>query len=91
MEERVLDRAVVIAWNGIVQNRDNHMREWERQIKEGNPLSRLRAKQMIDLTAEGKINMQIPELTTMVLGGITVNEKTINITFLSGNMKEIAV
>lgn len=91
VEERVLDRAVVIAWNGIVQNRDNHMREWERQIKDGNPLSRLRAKQMIDLTAEGKINMQIPELTTMVLGGITVNEKTINITFLSGNMKEIAV
>ena len=46
---------------------------------------------MIDLTAEGKIDMQIPELTTMVLESITVNEKTISIAFLAGNTKEVAV
>lgn len=62
------------------------MAKWEKELKEGNQLSRLRAKQMIDLTAEGKITKQIPELTTMVLESITINEKTICITFLSGNM-----
>lgn len=91
VEERVLDRAFVIAWNSIVQERDKYMPEWEKQIQEGDPLSHIRAKQMIDLTAEGKIVKQVPELAQMVLESFTINEKTISITFLSGNIKEIAV
>lgn len=46
---------------------------------------------MIDLTAEGKIVKQIPELTTMVLESMTVNEETVTVRFLGGTMKEIRI
>ena len=46
---------------------------------------------MIDLTAEGKIVKQIPELTTMVLENMTVNEETVTVRFLDGMMKEVRI
>ena len=91
VEERVLDRAFVISWNSIVQNREKHMAKWEKEIQEGNPLSRLRAKQMIDLTAEGPITKHIPELTRMVLESITVNAETITVRFLDGSNINVSV
>ena len=46
---------------------------------------------MIDLTAEGKIDMQITELTTMVLESITINENTITIQLLDGTFKTVSL
>ena len=92
VEERVFDRATVIAWNSIVQDREKHIYKWKEMLsKESDPLSRLRAKQMIDLTKEGKIVKAVPEMTTMVLESMVVNEKTIKVSFLDGSVKEVAI
>jgi hypothetical protein len=89
--EKVLDRAFVIAWNSIVDKSEEHMYRWQQMVSEGNALERIRGQQMIDLTAEGKIVKQIPELTTMVLESMTVNEETVTVRFLDGTMKEIRI
>ena len=74
-----------------MQDRDKYMSRWEKELQESNPLSRLRAKQMIDLTAEGPITRHIPKLTRMVLESITINAETITVRFLDGTFKEVAI
>jgi len=91
VEERVLDRAMVITWNSIIDQRDAFLSKWEKQIKEGDPLTRFRAKQMIELTSEGKIQRQVDELTQMILESMIINERTITVELLDGTVKTISV
>ena len=44
-EESIFE-AFRVAWNGVVANKDNLTEKWDDQIENGNPLERLRAKQM---------------------------------------------
>lgn len=91
IDEAAIKRAIVIAWNSIVQNRGKYFKKWERMIKEGNPLEQVRAQQMIDLTKEGKIVKECSELTQMVLDKIIVNDDAIIVKFLDGNEKQVAL
>lgn len=67
------------------------MAKWEKELKEGNQLSRLRAKQMIDLTAEGKITNHIPELTRMVLESIVIHKEIVVVKFLDGSNINVSI
>jgi site-specific DNA recombinase len=92
VKESVLQEAVVIAWNSIVENRDQQMNRWEKMEMSENPLDRLRGKQMIELTKEGRLDFEIPELTRMVLQEITVHSPTsFTITFLDGTVKNVKI
>ena len=91
IEERVLDRAMIIAWNSIIEKREEYLPKWKKQIKEGNPLERYRAKQMIQLTAEGKVQCQVDELTQMILESMYINEQAITVRLLDGTVKTITV
>ena len=55
------------AFNHIVRHRGDYLPHWQSLIEGGTPLQRLRAKQMIDITAEGTIPYEIPQLTQAVL------------------------
>jgi len=58
----------------------------------GNLLQKMRAKQMIELTAEGMLNCEVPELTRMVLERIIVHSKTqFTVRFLDGTQKEVCI
>lgn len=91
VDEKVIDRAIVIAWNSIVENRDQYLAGWETTCEEGDPLERVRAKQMIELTAEGKITVQVPELTRMVLESVLINAETIAVHFLDGTVIQVSI
>ena len=91
VDESVIQRAIVIAWNSVVQDRDKYMEKWERMTEEGNPLEQIRGRQMLELTAEGKITTEIPELTRMVLERVTVFDETIKVTLLDGTDKEVVI
>ena len=80
-----------MAWNSIVQNKEQHMDRWQEMIEAGDPLSRLRAKQMIELVSEGEIVKSIPELTHMVLESMVVNQDTITVSLLDGELLTVAV
>jgi hypothetical protein len=56
------------------------------------PLKSIRAKQMIELTAEGTIKSMVPELMQMVLEKIVVHDlEHYTVCFLDGTKKEILI
>lgn len=64
-----------IARNEIVENRENYMSKWDEKIQYGNARERLKAKQMIELTEEGKTNKVYPEMVNLVLECVGVKGK----------------
>ncbi len=87
-----LRKAFVIAWNSVVKDRDKLMPTWEEMKKSGDPLQRLRAKQMIELTAQGPLTRELHEHTRMVLERIVVHSKRhFTVRFLDGTAKEVCL
>lgn len=75
-----------------MQNRDKFMERWQQAVEAGGPLEKVRAKQMVELTAEGKIETLVPELMLMVLEKIEVHDlEHFTVCFLDGTEKEILV
>ena len=93
MKEDALQKAVVIAWNSVVKNRDKLLPSWEAMKKAGDPLASLRARQMIDLTAQGLLNCEVPALTRLVLERIIIIHRKNHFTvrFLDGTAKEVCI
>lgn len=61
-------------------------------IEGGSSLEKIRGKQMIELTKEGKIDVFVPELIQMVLEMIEVHDlEHFTVCFLDGTKKEILV
>lgn len=80
------------AWNGVVANKDNLTEKWDDQIENGNPLERLRAKQMKMLIAEGPIQSVVPEHVILVLERIIAYDKRhFEVRFLDGTVKQICI
>ena len=83
---------MVTAWNAVVKERDSMIGSWEKMKKTGDPLEALRARQMIELTAQGPLVNEVPELTRMVLERIVIHDKRhFTVRFLDGTVKEVIV
>ena len=92
IKNTTLQRVMVIAWNSVVKDRDKLLGSWKAMKEAGDPLQKMRAKQMIELTAEGPLTDEVPELTRMVLERIVVNEKRhFTVRFLDGTVKEVCI
>lgn len=92
VREEDLRQAFVITWNTLVTNRSECMKKWERMKKSENALKRVRGKQMIELTAEGPLEFEVPELTRMVLEEIIVRDKkTFTVKLLDGTEQNISL
>ena len=79
-------------WNTLIANRSECMKKWERMKKSENALERVHGKQMIELTAEGPLEFEIPELTRMVLEEIIVRDKkTFTVKLLDGTEQNISL
>ncbi len=90
IREETLCRAVVIAWNSVVENRQEYRKKWNRQAVEGDALQKYRARMMIAMTEEGTLETEIPELTRSVLEEIIVKDpSTLIVRFLDGTEKNI--
>ena len=74
VREEDLDQGFIDAWNEIVENRDKYMTWWEEKIQNGNAWERLKAKQMMELTKEGKIIRVYTELVNLVLESVIVQQ-----------------
>lgn len=88
----MLQKAFITAWNYTVQNRERLLEHWKQRIEGGSSLEKIRGKQMIELTQEGKIDVFVPELMQMVLEMIEVHDlEHFTVCFLDGTKKEILV
>lgn len=92
VKEAAIQQAVVIAWNALVKGRDKLLPTWEAMKEAGDPLKAMRAGQMIELTAQGPLTTEVPELTRMVLERIIIHGKThFTVRFLDGTSKEVCI
>ena len=88
--EKDLEKAFLMAWNGIVENREGFLTAWEKQIKEGDALEKWRAGQMVQLTAEPPLETICPEIVNMVLESVEVYDGgLLRFHFLDGTELEI--
>lgn len=51
-----LKEQFVFEWNKIIDERQQHQLRWEKLMEIGNPLEKLRARQMLELTDRGKLD-----------------------------------
>ncbi len=92
VREESLNAAFKIAWNSIVQEKDIHIQRWDEAIEKGDPLERLRAKQMKMMMDEGMVRIVIPEHVIYVLERIIVRDKYVfEVRFLDGTVKNVSV
>ena len=92
IKDKDIRRAFVVSWNSVVKERDKLIGTWGAMQVSGDPLQALRAKQMIEITAEGPIKWEIPELTRTVLERIVIHDKRhFTVRFLDGTVKEVVV
>ena len=92
VKDLTIQRAFIIAWNSVVNDRDKLLLSWETLKEEGDPLLALRAGQMIELTAQGPLSCDVPELTRMVLERIIIHSNThFTVRFLDGTEKEVCI
>lgn len=54
-------------FNRIVEEREKYLSVWMRKLATGTALEKVRARQMIEITAGGKILYEVPELTRAIL------------------------
>ena len=92
VKDATIQRAFIIAWNSVVKERDKLLATWEKMKEAGDPLQVLRAGQMIELTAQGLLTCDVPELTRMVLERIIIHSKRqFAVRFLDGMTKEVCI
>lgn len=90
VKESALQKAIVIAWNSIVENRDRYLPGWQRMATEGDALQRYRGRLMIAITEDGPLEAAVPELTRMMLEEIRVKSPTeLTVSFLDGTVKSV--
>ena len=55
------------AYNAVALERERMLDGWESTLQTGSPLERIRASQMIEITAEGIVPFEIPVMTLVLL------------------------
>lgn len=92
VRDDIVRKAFVIAWNAVVKDRDKMLGTWEKMKEAGDPLEKMRGRQMIELTAQGPLVNEVHELTRMVMERIVIHDKThFTVRFLDGTVKEVVV
>lgn len=85
IDEEALREKFCGAFNSLVRERASFMEKWERSVREDTPLGKIRAAQMIEITAGGPIEYEVPELTRAILQeGWHNGDGDVRFIFLSG-------
>ena len=89
--ESKIKSAVVAAWNTVVESREEKIGEWEREAASGDALQRYRARLLIAVTAEGKIENEVEELTRMFLEEVIVFGDEVKVKILGAGEIRVVV
>ncbi len=80
-----LNQAFLIAWNYMVENRETYIPKWKKQVQKGNALERLRAKQFMERTENGRVETFDSRMVNVVLDHIThLKKDKVSIEFTDG-------
>ncbi len=84
-------RGFRIAWNSLVQD-EKQIKRWDDMLENGNPLEKLRARQMKLMAEEGPITFVADEHVMLVTERVILKDKThIEVRFLDGSIKNVCL
>lgn len=87
MEDDLLRSRFCGAFNGTVARRTTLAVRWRETAEHGTPLEKIRARQMLEITAGGPIPFEVPELTRAVLQEAWLTQPgALRFVFLSGEV-----
>lgn len=86
VDEAILEQAFMMAWNALIDNRDEIKARWETHAEFGNPLEQYRAVQFADITEDAKHITEFEiDFMLKTLDHITVFESgKLVVTFMDG-------
>ena len=67
IDDETLREAFVKAYNAVAMERERMIDGWESTLQKGSPLEKIRARQMIEITADGIVPFEIPVMTQVLL------------------------
>jgi hypothetical protein len=82
-EKEILD-GIVKGWNELIDN-ENSCSRWQEMAVGGNALQRYRGRLFLAMSAEGKLEKEIPEMTRCFLEEIVIEKDNMLIRFLDGS------
>lgn len=86
IDDETLRAAFCETFNAIVSDRDTYVERWNAMMTDGTALQKIRAKQMLEITSEGSIPYEVPELTRAVLQEAWLTKSgDVRFLFLSGD------
>lgn len=93
LHEEDLEKAFVMAWNSIIENKEKYMKKWSDLEKDGKELERIRARQFKELAEKGVLLEEINnEIVSLVLERVEVYDSgilSLSFFFLDGTQTEI--
>lgn len=73
LHEKDLNKAFIMAWNTIIENKEEFIERWSKLEKKGNPLERLKARQFKTIVEKGVLLDEVDnDLVNLVLEKVEV-------------------
>jgi DNA invertase Pin-like site-specific DNA recombinase len=92
VNQQDLEKGFIKCFNGIIRKRDKGMERWKAMEEHGTALEKLRARQMMEITAQPELTDFVPELAQLVILETTVlGARTYEFTFMDGQKRRISV
>lgn len=93
LHEKDLEEAFIMAWNSIIENKEEFMDKWLKLERDGNELEKLRGRQFKELANKGELLEKIDNvLVSLVLERVVVyDNRVLKICFLDGTEIEVTI
>lgn len=90
LPQDTLEQGFVKAWNQLLADRGKYLPKWKAMMEEGNPLEKIRGKQMLEITEQPPLTKMVPELGQLVLERVISNSATdMTFRFMDGTEKRV--
>lgn len=87
-----LEKAFIKAMNIVIEEKDATTEKWEKMIREGTPLEKIRAEQMKEITKLGALQNFIPEMAQLMVQEVVIyGAKKYEFTLMDGRLIKIEI
>lgn len=92
VDNRDIEKGFVKAFNEIASNSDRYMERWEAMKKDGTPLEKIRASQIMETITTGTLGKFVPEIAQLLIREVTVfGAKKFEYSFLDGSRIKVSL
>ena len=85
VDEKDLEEGFVKAYNTMMAD-SSRKKHWKKMVKEGTPLQKIRARQLLELSEQNPLTGMVDELAKLVIWEVTIlGKREYEFTFMDGS------